>query len=57
MALNKLFMQRFARNQRTNLKYLRLLFNDHFIVFLMIAIGGLLLAYRQLFVTQQSDEF
>ncbi|CAM3156702.1 ABC transporter permease [Leuconostoc rapi] len=48
MTLNNLFMQRFARAQRTNMKYLRLLFNDHFVVFLLIAFGVGVLGYRQL---------
>lgn len=51
MRLNNLFLQRFARAQRTNMKYLRLLFNDHFVVFLLIAFGVVVLGYRQLIVS------
>lgn len=44
-------MQRFLQAQRTNMKYLRLLFNDHFVVFLLIAFGVGVLGYRQLIIS------
>jgi len=53
MKLNELFMQRFIRAQNRNIKYLKLLFNDHFVVFLLIAFGASILGYRQLIVSPQ----
>ncbi|GMA70716.1 hypothetical protein GCM10025879_19620 [Leuconostoc litchii] len=48
---NKLFWQRFRRTQRTNVKYFRLLFNDHFVLFLVILFGAFVLGYRELLNT------
>lgn len=53
MKLDDLFRQRFARAQNTNIKYLKLLFNDHFVVFLLITFGASVLGYRQLVVSPQ----
>lgn len=52
---DNIFMKRFVRAQGTNIKYLRLLFNDHFIIFLLIAFGGAILGYRQLLVSPQFE--
>ena len=45
MKINDLFVQRFVRAQNINIKYLKLLFNDHFVVFLLIAFGASVLGY------------
>ncbi|GMA68406.1 ABC transporter permease [Leuconostoc gelidum] len=53
MKINDLFMQRFVRAQNINIKYLKLLFNDHFVVFLLIAFGASILGYQQLISSPQ----
>ncbi|CAM3012322.1 ABC transporter permease [Leuconostoc gasicomitatum] len=53
MKINDLFVQRFVRAQNINIKYLKLLFNDHFVVFLLIAFGASVLGYRQLILSPQ----
>lgn len=57
MKASDLFWRRFRDEQRTSAKYLRLLFNDHFVIFLIIALGGIVLAYRELLSTPQSMMF
>ncbi|CAH1854558.1 ABC transporter permease [Convivina intestini] len=57
MGLTKLFWQRFATAQQRNIKYLRLLFNEHFVLFLLIAFGGLVLGYRSLLMVPASSDF
>lgn len=42
-----LYEERFFKQQRQNQRYLKLLFNDHFMIFLFIAFGGAVLLYRQ----------
>ena len=49
MNMRKVFKERFINAQKRNLRYLRLLFNDHFVLFLLIAFGGLVLGYREIF--------
>ncbi|MBS9334787.1 ABC transporter permease [Fructobacillus sp. M1-13] len=44
--LEKLYESRSQQKRTETKSYLKLLFNDHFIVFLMIAFGGLVLLYR-----------
>ncbi|MET3356859.1 UNVERIFIED_ORG: ABC-2 type transport system permease protein [Leuconostoc holzapfelii] len=43
----QLYYQRFRQAQKTTIKYLRLLFNDHFVIFLFIAFGAGVLGYRE----------
>lgn len=43
--MNKLFQRRLASHLKEMFKYLRLVFNDHFVFALLIMIGGLGLAY------------
>lgn len=54
MKVDSLFQERSRRAQKTNVRYLRLLFNDHFILFLMIALGAGILGYRDLLTAHQS---
>lgn len=54
MKVDSLFQERLRRAQKTNVRYLRLLFNDHFILFLMIALGAGILGYRDLLTAHQS---
>lgn len=54
MKVDSLFQERLRRAQKTNVRYLRLLFNDHFILFLMIALGAGILGYRDLITAHQS---
>ncbi|MCC7668162.1 MAG: ABC transporter permease [Leuconostoc pseudomesenteroides] len=54
MRIDSLFQERSRRAQKTNVRYLRLLFNDHFILFLMIALGAGILGYRDLLTAHQS---
>ncbi|MGQ2284133.1 ABC transporter permease [Leuconostoc pseudomesenteroides] len=54
MKVDSLFQERSRRAQKTNVRYLRLLFNDHFILFLMIALGAGTLGYRDLLTAHQS---
>ena len=54
MRIDSLFQERLRRAQKTNVRYLRLLFNDHFILFLMIALGAGILGYRDLLTAHQS---
>ncbi|ANZ62210.1 ABC transporter permease [Secundilactobacillus paracollinoides] len=49
--MNKLFSKRLASHLREMFKYLRLVFNDHFIFALLIMIGGLGYAYSNLLKT------
>lgn len=46
--LNRLYKDRSAATNRQNQRYLRLLFNDHFVVFLLIVIGAAILAFQSL---------
>ena len=46
--LRNLYSIRAEQKQIETKRYLKLLFNDHFLVFLMIAFGALVLAYRNL---------
>ena len=43
--MNDLFQSRLQRHLRQMLRYLRLVFNDHFVIALMFFVGGLGLAY------------
>ncbi|VDG18361.1 ABC transporter permease [Lactiplantibacillus mudanjiangensis] len=43
--MNELYQQRLQRHLRQMLHYLRLVFNDHFVIALMFFVGGLGLAY------------
>ncbi|MGQ2381913.1 ABC transporter permease [Lactiplantibacillus plantarum] len=43
--MNELFQTRLQRHLRRMLRYLRLVFNDHFVIALMFFVGGLGLAY------------
>lgn len=52
--LNRLYKDRSAVMNRQNQRYLRLLFNDHFVVFLLIIIGAAILSFQSL--AQQSLE-
>ncbi|MBS0956996.1 ABC transporter permease [Leuconostoc pseudomesenteroides] len=54
MRIDSLFQERLRRAQKTNVRYLRLLFNDHFILFLMIALGAGILGYRDLLTAHHS---
>lgn len=54
MKVDSLFQERLRRAQKTNVRYIRLLFNDHFILFLMIALGAGILGYRDLLTAHQS---
>lgn len=54
MKVDSLFQERSRRAQKTNVRYLRLLFNDHFILFLMIALGAGILGYRDLLTAHHS---
>ncbi|MBS9337413.1 ABC transporter permease [Fructobacillus parabroussonetiae] len=45
--LAKLYDQRFRRQQKSNQRYLKLLFNDHFMIFLFIAFGAAVLLYQR----------
>ena len=54
MKVDSLFQERLRRAQKINFRYLRLLFNDHFILFLMIALGAGILGYRNLLTAHQS---
>ncbi|CAH1849919.1 ABC transporter permease [Convivina praedatoris] len=56
MVLTKLFWQRFATAQQRNIKYLRLLFNEHFVLFLLIAFGGVVLGYHSLLMVPASSD-
>jgi len=47
MLMNSLFEERRKVYYRQNLKYLRYVFNDHFILFLMILLGALAVQYAQ----------
>lgn len=44
--LRDLYALRRGKSLKENQKYLKLLFNDHFLIFLMIAFGGAVLVYR-----------
>ncbi|MFC4760633.1 ABC transporter permease [Fructobacillus durionis] len=46
--LSNLYEIRSEQKQIETTRYMKLLFNDHFLVFLMIAFGALVLAYRNL---------
>ncbi|BDZ30702.1 ABC transporter permease [Lactiplantibacillus sp. WILCCON 0030] len=43
--MNELYQNRLSRHLRQMLRYLRLVFNDHFVIALMFFVGGLGLAY------------
>ncbi|MFC6293886.1 ABC transporter permease [Lactiplantibacillus daoliensis] len=43
--MNELYQKRLSRHLRQMLRYLRLVFNDHFVIALMFFVGGLGLAY------------
>lgn len=45
--MRKLWQTRLRRHQKTQFKYLRLVFNDHFVLVLLILFGALLYAYSQ----------
>ncbi len=47
MLMNSLFEERRKAYYRQNLKYLRYVFNDHFVLFLMILLGALAVQYAQ----------
>ena len=47
MLMNSLFEERRKVYYRQNLKYLRYVFNDHFVLFLMILLGALAVQYAQ----------
>lgn len=46
--LDSLYQDRFRRKQDETKRYLKLLFNDHFLLFLTFAFGALVLVFRQL---------
>ncbi|KMK53180.1 Bacterial ABC transporter protein EcsB [Fructobacillus sp. EFB-N1] len=46
--LNRLYKDRSVAINRQNRHYLRLLFNDHFVVFLLIVVGAAILAFQSL---------
>lgn len=48
MTMTKLFQERWRRANVTTIKYFKRLFNDHFLVFLVISFGGVVLGYRTL---------
>ncbi|WP_203624446.1 ABC transporter permease [Lacticaseibacillus sp. 866-1] len=45
--MRKLWQTRLRRHQKTQFKYLRLVFNDHFVLILLILFGALLYGYSQ----------
>ncbi|NEW63131.1 hypothetical protein GMA11_06945 [Granulicatella sp. zg-ZJ] len=51
MNLEGLFKTRLANHQKRLAKYLRYVFNDHFVLVLMIALGGIGLSYAQFIQT------
>ena len=48
MAMTKLFASRWHQANHITITYLKRLFNDHFLVFLVIAFGAGVLGYREL---------
>ena len=48
MAMTKLFAARWHQANHITVTYLKRLFNDHFLVFLVIAFGAGVLGYREL---------
>ena len=48
MAMTKLFASRWHQANHITVTYLKRLFNDHFLVFLVIAFGAGVLGYREL---------
>ncbi len=53
MIMTNLFQQRWRRANKTTSKYFKRLFNDHFLVFLVIGFGGVVLGYRDLLTAPQ----
>ncbi|WEV55044.1 ABC transporter permease [Leuconostocaceae bacterium ESL0723] len=57
MSLDRLFWRRFFKHQARNARYMRLLFNDHFIIFLVILLGAAIICYRILLGMPASNPF
>lgn len=57
MNAKALYYKRFRAAQKNNIKYFRLLFNDHFVLFLLIALGTSILGYRQLLTYDTISSF
>lgn len=54
--MNELYQKRLSRHLRQMLRYLRLVFNDHFVIALMFFVGGLGLAYSSWLKTVKPGE-
>ena len=54
--MNELYQTRLSRHLRQMLRYLRLVFNDHFVIALMFFVGGLGLAYSNWLKTVSAQD-